>query len=152
MSALKPTDIQDIMNFAKEHPLGKLLTEMKNWQFSVGDTLIRFKKMPDGHMQLDNVSDKCPVPKKFKVIHVDDLGLPWVRQLSVRGGLGSTLYCLANNSVELYRYQVDPEQLDSILLGTRYDPRAEYRNMRENNPNYGGNNTPEPVTKKKVHP
>jgi hypothetical protein len=60
-----------------------------------------------------------------------------VKQLSVRGGLGNKMYCLMNY-VNNYRWEVDPEQVDAILLGYRYDPRAEYRRMRDENSEYGG--------------
>lgn len=136
--ALKPNDLIEIQEFADNHPIGKILSEMRNWHFSVGDVLVRTKRMPDGAWIQDHVSETCPVPKKFRVIHIDELGIPWIRQLSVRGGMGTALTCLVNSNVELFKYKVDPEQLDSILLGIKYDPRSEYRRMRDSNPKYGG--------------
>jgi hypothetical protein len=83
------------------------------------------------------VSDVCQVPKKYRVVFIDALGVPWVKQLSVRGGLGNRMYCLATVDPGRYHYMVDPEQLEAILLGYKYDSRREYKQMRSQNPNYG---------------
>lgn len=137
MLLLKPDEMIDVERFAKEHPLGRILTEMKNWKFQEGDILIRSVKDMEGHSSIDMVSTECQVPKKYRVMLIDDIGIPWVKQLSVRGGLGSKLYCLANIDANRYKYKVDPEQLDALLLGVKYDPRIEYKRMRQDNPDYG---------------
>lgn len=138
MLKLKPSETQEIEQFASQHPLGKLLSEMKHWKFSVGDVLVRFTKEDGGAQSIDMVSETCQVPKKYRVVIVDDLGVPWVKQLSVRGGMGNRLYCLATMDTGRYHFQVDPEQLEAILLGYKYDPRVEYKQMRDSNPGYGG--------------
>lgn len=123
-----------------------LLREFVKWQgFGLNDVLIRYRITADFHTgkiqrDIDNVSNTCEVPKKFRIVYIDDIGVPWVKQLSVRGGLGNKLYCLADYSPGCYEFEVDPAYVDSILLGTSYDPRAEYRLMRKENPRYGGNN------------
>lgn len=136
--SLSPSDIKDIEAFKAHNPVGRLLLEIRDvWKFAVGDVLIRYRINEDGR-EIDMVSDVCPVPKKFRVMHIDDLGIPWVKQLSVRGGLGTKLASLVEAwSQGKYRYAVDPEQIDSILLGYKYDPRIEYRKLRNENPNYG---------------
>lgn len=137
MLKIKPNDMASVENFAKNHPLGRLLAELKNWNFQVGDVLIREVKAYEGTKSIDMVSDTCQVPKKYRVVHIDNLGIPWVKQLSVRGGLGDKIYCLATVAAEKYSYQVDPEQLEASLLGYKYDPRVEYKRMRADNPEYG---------------
>jgi hypothetical protein len=139
---LSSSDIKNIEAFKACHPIGRLLTEVKDvWKFSVGDTLVRYK-MHEYPRELDLVSDACPVPKKFRVMKIDDLGVPWVKQLSVRGGLGTQLTNLVEGWCNgRYRYAVDPEQIDSILLGYKYDPRIEYRKLRNENPSYGKTKT-----------
>jgi hypothetical protein len=136
--SLSPNDLKEIEAFKAHSPMGRLLVEMRDiWKFSVGDVLIRHKMIEDSR-DVDMVSDACPVPKKFRVMYIDDLGVPWIKQLSVRGGLGTKL----TNLIEAwgsgrYRYSVDPEQIDSILLGYKYDPRIEYKRLRNENPEYG---------------
>jgi hypothetical protein len=139
---LSPSDIKDIESFKAHHPIGRLLVEMKDaWKFAVGDVLVRYKTSPNDQ-EIDLVSDACPVPKKFRVMHIDDLGVPWVKQLSVRGGLGTKLMSLVDAwGAGRYRYVVDQEQIDSILLGYKYDPRIEYKRLRDEDPNYGKNKT-----------
>jgi len=137
MKNLKPKDIEDINKFHSQSPQSKMVKEYLSWKFSVGDILIRSSRDYDGEVTIDSVSGSCPVPKKFRVLHIDDLGIPWVKQLSVRGGLGNKMYCLMNY-VNNYNWVVDPEQIDAIILGHKYDPRAEYRRMRDDNPKYGG--------------
>lgn len=136
MLRLRPEELKDVENFAKEHPTGKLLSEMKSWGFQVGDVLIRSIKNNDGTLSVDTLSS-IEVPKKYKVVLIDSLGVPWIKQLSVRGGLGSKMYCLATMDPGRFAYRVDPEQLEAFLLGYKYDPRIEYKRMRSENPNYG---------------
>jgi hypothetical protein len=138
MLKLKPDEMTEISRFAKEHPTGRLLSEMRDWKFNVGDVLIRtIKDMHANTSAIDMVSDTCQVPKKYKVVYLDALGVPWLKQLSVRGGLGMRMYCLATVDPGRYHYMVDPEQLEASLLGYRYDARVEYKKMRNDNPSYG---------------
>jgi hypothetical protein len=135
---LSPNDIKDIESFRIYHEIGLLLVEIKEaWKFTIGDVLVRYKVISNDQ-EIDLVSDVCPVPKKFRVMYIDDLGIPWVKQLSVRGGLGTKLMNLVDAwGSGKYKYAVDPEQIDSILLGYKYDPRIEYRRMRKENETYG---------------
>jgi hypothetical protein len=140
MLRLKPEELKCVENFAKEHPMGRLLSEMKTWGFQVGDVLIRQIKEADGSVSVDVLAGTDSVPKKYKVVFIDGLGVPWIKQLSVRGGLGNKLYCLADMVNTKYSYKVDPEQLEAMLLGYKYDPRIEYKRMRNDNPTYGKSN------------
>jgi hypothetical protein len=142
MLRLKPEELKDVERFAKEHPTGRLLTQMKSWGFSLGDVLVRYRKnIEDGSIELDTVNGIDNVPKKYKVVFIDDLDVPWIKQLSVRGGLGNKLYCLATLDTDTYQYKVDPEQLEAALLNYKYDPRIEYKRMRDGNPSYGKKDT-----------
>jgi len=125
-------NLEDVKIFSTETYLGRLLVELRDvWKFSIGDVLVR-QAVYDGSSSLDLVSIACPVPKKFKVVHIDDLGMPWVKQLSVKGGFGTRFSPLAETwSYGEYRFSVDPEQIDSILLGYKYDPRIEYKQLRK---------------------
>lgn len=138
MLRLKPEELKNIEHFANNHPTGKLLTQFKSWGFQIGDVLVRYVISPDGSQSVDMLGDNTAVPKKYKVVFIDDIGVPWIKQLSVRGGLGSKLYCLATIDVHRFTYKVDPEQLDAALLGYKYDARVEYKKMRDENPTYGG--------------
>lgn len=136
VNKLKPNELQEVQNF-KSHPTAIIIKEYKNWGFTVGDILIKKEKFADGSQVVVEVSPTCNVPKKYQVVHLDELGLPWIKQLSVRSGLGKRIYCLASFDTGRYTFCVDPMQLDCIILGAKYDPRREYRNMRDRNPSYG---------------
>jgi len=139
---LTADNYKDIERFKANSIIGRTLSEIKYvWKYTVGDVLIRHK-IETGSAEIDLISDACPVPKKFLIMHIDDLGIPWVKRLSVRGGLGTALA----NLTEIwgdgkYRFSVDPEQIDSILLGYAYDPLIEYRRFKNENPSYGKSKT-----------
>jgi len=137
-ATLSKNDAREIDEFKVNHPIGKLLIQMKEaWKFDIGDVLIRHR-MTSSDMLIDLISDVCPIPRKFKVVFIDDLGMIWIKQLSVRGGLGDKIIPMVEGwSNGKYKYAVDPEQIDSILLGYTYDPRIEYRKMRNENKEYG---------------
>ena len=137
MKHLKQKDIEDIKKFHEHSPQAKQIRDFLSWKFNVNDVLVGYATDHDRNKTLDKVSADCPVPKKFRVMHVDELGIPWVKQLSVRGGLGNKMYCLMNY-IHNYTWEIDPEQIEAILLGYKYDPRIEYRRMRDENPKYGG--------------
>ena len=139
---LKENEKKDILRFLTVHPHAKLIRNYKNWlNFKEGDVLIRYRIDHEGNERIDNVSEVCPVPKKFKIVFVDEeIKSPWVKNVNVRGGLGTRLYCLTES--QGFIYQVDPELVDCILMGARYDPRAQYRNWRRENPGYGGQDIP----------
>lgn len=138
---LKPHEIRDVENFLKTSPVAQLIREYRNWKFAVGDVLVKHNKTYDEGYELETVSSVCPIPRKFKVVHIDELNIPWVKQVSVRGGLGNKLYCVLNYHHPRVKWEVDPEQVEAILLGFKYDPRAEYKRMRTENPGYGGKKT-----------
>ncbi len=133
---LTEDDNTQISMFTDHHPTGTLLKEYHGWKFEIDNILIR-RLTRFNHNRLDLVSEQCMVPKKFRVVVIDKLGVPWVKQLSVRGGLGKRIICLAHDAGS-WHYEIDPEQIEAILLGHRYDPREEYRRMRNENPGYGG--------------
>lgn len=134
---LKDEDKRAIATFLTHHPHAKLLRQYNDWlNFKTGDILIRYRTDNEGKERIDPVSAECPVPKKFKIVYIDpDVKIPWVKNVNVRGGLGNRTYALTESTG--YSYKPDPEMLDAILMGVRYDPRAQYRSWRRENPNYG---------------
>jgi hypothetical protein len=134
-------NLAEIKEARDTHPNSILIREWHLWQeYEVGDVLIRQKRVGYGAKVkwiIDEVSAKCPVPRKFKIVHIDELMIPWVKQVSVRGGLGNKLIPLTDTTTS-YRFELDPEMEVAVLLGVEYEPRAQYKNWRQNNPDYGG--------------
>lgn len=135
--SLTPDNEKKIKEFLLSHPNALLLREWHKWQeIRIGDVLIRQKRMGWGaHVSWrhDLVSASCHIPKKFKVVHIDELDVPWLKQVSVRGGLGNRIISLAD-TVDSYRYEQDPEMAMAVLLGVEYAPRAQYKRWRDGNP------------------
>ena len=132
---LKQSDIDEIKRWHDNDHMAKLLSELKDWaDFEVEDVLVK-RDLANGN--LVEVSGTCKVPRKYKIVSMDDLGIPWVKQVSVRGGLGNKLYPLLHFTPTRFKFEIDPEKLDAIILGHKYDPRIEYKRMRDNNPKYG---------------
>jgi len=135
---LKEEDKAVIINHIASSHLYKLIKEYDTWNFEIGDVLVRYSLAADGGKSIEYVGSSCQVPKKYKVLYIDDAGIPWTKQVSVRGGLGKKIRPLVNLA-DGYRYtmEVDPEQIDAIILGYKYDPRIEYKRMRDRDPEYG---------------
>ena len=136
---LKDEDKTVIINNMASSHLYKLIKEYNSWNFEIGDILVRYSLSAEGNKSIEFVGSNCQVPKKYKILYIDDAGIPWTKQVSVRGGLGKKIRPLTNIA-DGYRWtmEIDPEQIDSIILGYKYDPRIEYRRMRDKNPEYGG--------------
>ncbi len=81
-------------------------------------------------------------PKKFQVVYISAVGIPYLRQLTAKGNpTGETLVppesaalntlknfynpALGNNIN--WRFTPDPEQMDAILLQTEFDPMAQQK-------------------------
>ena len=108
----------------------KFFREYRN--YNEGDVLIRHNASGN-----DPVSSLCPVPKKFKVVCVDEYDVPWIKYIGVKGGLGKTIFTPVDQ-YGIWKYEIDPEMLNAQILQVEYDPRAEYRAWRQANPKYGG--------------
>lgn len=134
---LKPDDETTIQRWHDNHHTARMLKALKSWSdLEVGEVLVR-RDVSSGN--LVEVSGTCKVPQKFKIVHIDNLGVPWIKRMSVRGGLSSKLYPMTHFEPERFTFEVDPEKIDAMLLGIKYDARLEYKRMRDSNPNYSKN-------------
>ena len=140
--SLSPANEKEIKEYLLNSTTAMIIRQFHVWQnMREGDVLIRqrrYMRGPQVNWSVEEVSDRCRVPRKFKIVKIDHLGLPWVKQISVRGGMGQKLHCLVDG-VSQYRYEQDPEISMAILLGVSYDPREQYKRWRQNNPTYSGN-------------
>lgn len=102
----------------------------KDTNFDVGDVIIK-EKLEDGAWQPELMPNSDSVPKKYRVVHKDEYDVCWIKQISVRKGLGKALKCTLDINYKTERWKLDPEQLNSIILGDKYDPREQYRAFRE---------------------
>ena len=126
---MKPNEEKSIQHFLNYHPIAKLLREAQTWHYNVGDVLIRYTINENGRLTPQLISNSILIPIKYRVVYVDELGVPWVKRISVSKGLGTALRNLAEMSVNS-TFRIDPQQINAQLLETSYDPRDEYREYR----------------------
>lgn len=132
---LKQSDLNTIKRWLENEPIAQIFKAVKDLSgLNVGDI---FVKRDLSNNEIVKISGMCKVPRKYKVVYVDEYGIPWFKQVSVRGGLGDKIYPLTHFNPTRFQFELDPEKLDADLLGTKYDPRIEYKRMRDANPNYG---------------
>jgi hypothetical protein len=136
---LKPEDEITIKRWKDNDYLAIYLKVLNEYRgINVGDVLIKKSKTTG---DVVNMSGTCPIPIKYKVVYIDeDIGVLWLKQISVRGGLGKKLYPITNFSPTSFKFEIDPEKIEAEILGIKYDPRINYKRMRDINPNYGKEN------------
>jgi hypothetical protein len=136
---LNGKNLQEIEQFLAVNPKVEIIREYKALQgIEVGDVLVRYSKRSGTTARTaEIVSNSCPITTKYQVVFLDSEGTIWLKQICVKGGLARNLINPLIHA-DSWHYAVDPRQLDSVLLGIEYDPRAEYKEFRKNNPGYGG--------------
>ena len=136
---LNGKNLQEVEHFLAVNSKVEIIREYKALQgIDVGDVLVRYSKRQGMISRTSEiVSKSCPISTKYQVVFMDAEGMIWLKQICVKGGLARNIINPIAHA-DSWHYAVDPRQLDSILLGIEYDPRAEYKEFRKNNPNYGG--------------
>ncbi len=118
-------DMNKISLFTKNDPIGRLLHIMNtDWQFSVNDVLIRFPYTNISEPEM--VSPICPVPKKYRVVHIDKCGMRWIKYIKVDGSEGALVALSEVWQDGKWVFAIGPEQVDAIMLGIDYDPLEQY--------------------------
>ena len=119
------------IKLAAEHLLPVMIVAaQRNIDFDVGDVIVK-EKFESGAWQPELMPNSEHVPKKYRVVYKDEYEVCWVKQISVRKGLGKALKCTLDINYKTERWKLDPEQLNSIILGEKYDPREQYRTFKE---------------------
>lgn len=138
------------LNNAKK--LDKLINELSKlkeevMQYKLGDVYILEEWYSDTPEHVEVQQTNMGFPVKYQVVYISPEGVPYLRKLTSTGnptgdvlfppeisGLKQLQYLAENalyNSVNYptlcERFVPDPEQLDSILLQTEFDPTAQQR-------------------------
>lgn len=109
------------MNLQEDTQVHWYLREVASKNFKVGDYLIKY-------IFRHNTWAPCAIHedtkqlRKYRVVHVDELGVPFLRGIKVSGGYYSAAVNLATITPNYERYELDPEYVDSMILETDYDP------------------------------
>jgi hypothetical protein len=124
---LSPKDKLAIAEY-EQSPLMNILRRHQTQKYSVGDVLIRFKFDEDGKRSSCTVSKSNLMPRKYKVVHINDLGVSFVKYIPYSEDAdpeSGTLVSMLHTDVQAHEFQVDPEFTDSIIFGTEYTPYSE---------------------------
>jgi hypothetical protein len=96
-------------------------------QFKMDDYLILLVSDDDGVMQVSKNSYGAPI--KYKVVHISDRGIPFIKVTNKKGSPIGKLYSSCGAWEDTYRlmgqkfkFELDPDFADSLLLQDEYDP------------------------------
>lgn len=121
----------------------KILEELK--KFNVGDILIAHEVDIYDNTKTKKVVNSYGVAVKYEVVHVSDQGIPYITELSRDGKKIRPLFNImpdyfqstwrgdeiARPESENYEcdlvFQLDPEYLDSMIIGGEYDPCVSFK-------------------------
>lgn len=65
---------------------------------------------------------------KYRVIHIDEYGMPYIRQIKIDGTLCEAIICPYLNTEHTYKH--DPDWLDYLLLNSESNYKPYDRNKR----------------------
>lgn len=124
---------KDLQREKNDLESNKIMIYLKNkdkFKFSIGDILIQ--KIPSNPVHayshgedLKWVTVKAnkiyDIPKRFLYAFENELGIGYIKQLSIDGkSFVSRLICLANIDPRYTTFEVDPEYSDCMLLGNNF--------------------------------
>lgn len=145
---------KDIVEEAKKFDPKKLPTDFRDCNFSwvknavdnkdsyatlcIGDVLVKYYKSVDYNTKASKIEietesiGSVKVNVKYSVVYRDEHGLVYVKRwLSNSNKLSETTYCIsAESNFESRWYDADPDRLESIILDSDYDPRANIQKAR----------------------
>jgi hypothetical protein len=109
-------------------------------QFKVGDYLVLYLsawgESPGGDMEIEKNTYGAPV--KYKVVHATVEGICFVKRVNKKGTPIGRIYSCAGTEADTYRhmsqtfrFELDPDYADAILLEDEYDPSHLHRSKKE---------------------
>ena len=121
------------------------LKAAKLYNYAVGDVIIKnvveeeyddYKEEWTGRFTMEpvTISHNNRSPKKYKVVAIDEFGVPWIRQInSSTGKEGDKLESLADFDTDNIRFTPDVAQADAVLIGDEgsYDPLEQAKLKRK---------------------
>lgn len=127
------------MNFVTEFNIKyKAIVDTINraMQFKMDDYLILYVSDHNGSMVVQKNSYGAPT--KFKVIYITDENVAFVKKVNKKGNPVGRIYSCVGIEADDYRYmsqtfrfEIDPDFADSILLDNKYDPANLHRSKRD---------------------
>lgn len=113
------------------------LKQMQEYNFIEGDILIH-KTLDWTGVDVEWVTEKfsgiTQAPRKYKVVHVDDVGLPYVQRIGMKGGVIGDIKCLAGYDDSSDVFIHDPDFIDHQIIADdddTFDPQEVYKENRD---------------------
>lgn len=116
---LTKDDMDSIKDVREESPVCRFFDHKGKVQFSVGDVLIKKTKNYDDKWTTEMISYNSGMPKRYVYIYEDEHGVGFLKLLKTSTGtLGKETICIADELQDSHtKYVVDPDYMDSVLLG-----------------------------------
>jgi hypothetical protein len=122
------------------------LKRFKDISFEEGDFLIRYDARWDWDSdtedhkiwEIERFSDTNDAYRKYKVVHVDEVGLPYVQKVLFNGNMSGEAKCLAGYDLDWTMFKYDPDFSDHHLLmeeGDHFDPLELYKEKKSERKN-----------------
>lgn len=137
---------QDVVKLTKEqtaviqrqgHQVRSCLSAIRHFKFTEGDFLIKKQRQRNNNSQWTWVTEVFnqgrKIPRKYKVVAVDEFGIPFVRKVMFNGKLQTRLIYMGNQDSDYVKYEVDPDMQYHVILGGEeetFDPQSTYRQLR----------------------
>lgn len=113
-----------------------LTTVERAKQFKLNDYLILRISEPNGALSIQTNSYGAPI--KYKVVHVTDLGIAFVKRTGKKGEPTGRIYSCCGTEGDNYRkmaqnfqFELDPDYADSLLLQDGYDPAQLHKSKQD---------------------
>lgn len=136
---ITPDDLKKMESDMRTDRTLKHLRNLSFYKFSIGDVLIREEKYHK-HNGLDEYEWKtkladCGIPNKYVYIFENELGVGYIRRLSVNGRkFVDTPLCTTEFDPDQTRFVLDPEYADHMLLSdaeAEFDAKSRYDEIKK---------------------
>lgn len=116
---LTKDDLKSIQDVREESPVCRFFDHKGKVQFSIGDVLLKKTKNYDDKWETEKISYNSGMPKRYVYIYEDEHGVGFLKLLKTSTGtLGKETICIADELQDSHtKYVVDPDYMDSVLLG-----------------------------------
>lgn len=123
------------------HLVRNCLRATNDFKFMIGVFLIKRTKDYNSDTGkyswvMEKFSKTRDVPRKYKVVAVDEYGIPFLKKVLYNGKLHKDMVYLGNQDCTYVHYEVDPDMQFHVILGEdekTFDPQTTYNQER-----YGG--------------
>lgn len=119
---LSAQDKKLLKSTVDNNKVGAYLKAKQNMNFNVGDVLVKHILRYDyttkeSHFQVETINSGNKMPQRYVVIHQDEHGIYYIKQLKVStGSLGKDLWALTEFDFTQIKFEIDSEYAVNKLL------------------------------------